>query len=114
MTNHVINTIAGGFSGGGESNSARKKYVRQVNQIAEMIRKISFPKTPELTFSERDAEGIVPHDNDPLVIQVQIFSWNIKRVLVDSGSSADIMYWPTNNCSHTTAPWSIFQESEWK
>ncbi|MCI44464.1 hypothetical protein A2U01_0065703, partial [Trifolium medium] len=26
-TSHVINTISGGFSGGGESNSARKKYV---------------------------------------------------------------------------------------
>ncbi|MCH92502.1 hypothetical protein A2U01_0013442, partial [Trifolium medium] len=92
-TNHVINTIAGGFSGGGESNFARKKYVRQVNQIAEMIGKVSFPKTPEPTFSEHDAEGIVPHDNDPLIIQVHIFNWNIKRVLVDSGSSADIMYW---------------------
>jgi hypothetical protein len=27
---HTLNTISGGFSGGGESNSSRKKYVRQV------------------------------------------------------------------------------------
>jgi len=27
---HTLNTISGGFAGGGESNSSRKKYVRQV------------------------------------------------------------------------------------
>jgi hypothetical protein len=27
---HTLNTISGGFSGGGESSSSRKKYVRQV------------------------------------------------------------------------------------
>jgi hypothetical protein len=35
----------------------------------------------------------VPHDDDPLVIQVQILNCDVKRVLIDSGSSADIMYW---------------------
>ncbi|KAK2389333.1 hypothetical protein QL285_062928 [Trifolium repens] len=35
----------------------------------------------------------MPHDDDPLVIQVQILNCDVKRVLIDSGSSADIMYW---------------------
>jgi hypothetical protein len=38
---------------------------------------------------------VVPHDNDPLVIQVQILNCDVKRVLIDSGNSADIMYWDT-------------------
>jgi hypothetical protein len=36
---------------------------------------------------------VVPHDDDPLVIRVQILNCDVKRVLIDSGSSADIMYW---------------------
>jgi len=43
-------------------------------------------------FSERDAIGIKqPHD-DPLVITLRIEGFTIRRVLVDNGSSADIMY----------------------
>ncbi|MCH85525.1 hypothetical protein A2U01_0006371, partial [Trifolium medium] len=41
----------------------------------------------------RDGRGILPHDNDPLVIQVQILNCDIKIVLVDSGNFADVMYW---------------------
>jgi hypothetical protein len=36
---------------------------------------------------------VIPHDDDPLVVQVQILNCDVKRVLIDSGSSADIMYW---------------------
>jgi hypothetical protein len=90
---HVINTISGGFSGGGESNTDRKRYLRQVNHVTELMGEVSFPKIPELSFSEKDSEGVVPHDNDPLVIQVHILGWDLKRVLMDTGNSANIMYW---------------------
>ncbi|MCI31149.1 hypothetical protein A2U01_0052360, partial [Trifolium medium] len=48
--------------------------------LIEMMGQVSFSKTPDLSFSARDGEGIVPlpHDNDPMVIQVHIFSWDIK------------------------------------
>ncbi|MCI55904.1 hypothetical protein A2U01_0077155, partial [Trifolium medium] len=35
----------------------------------------------------------MPHDDDPVVIQVQILNCDVKRVVIDSGSFADIMYW---------------------
>ena len=45
-------------------------------------------------FSEEDARGIrQPHD-DPLVIMIMIEGFNTRRVLVDNGSSADIIYLP--------------------
>jgi hypothetical protein len=91
-THHVINTIVGGFSGGDESNAARKRYLRQVNHVAELTEAVAFPTTPELSFSEKDSEWVIPHDNDPLVVQVHILGWNIKRVLMDTESSTDIMY----------------------
>ena len=43
-------------------------------------------------FSEEDARGIKqPHD-DPLVIMIMIEGFNTRRVLVDNGSSANIIY----------------------
>ena len=45
-------------------------------------------------FFEEDARGVKqPHD-DPLAIMVMIEGFNIKRVLVDNGSSANIIYLP--------------------
>ena len=45
-------------------------------------------------FSEEGARGVKqPHD-DPLVIMVMIEGFNTRRVLVDNGSSADIIYLP--------------------
>ena len=47
-----------------------------------------------VTFSEDDARGIhQPHD-DALVITMTIAGFITKRVLIDNGSSADIIYLP--------------------
>ncbi|WJX56837.1 hypothetical protein P8452_42457 [Trifolium repens] len=88
-----VNTIAGGFAGGGNSNNARKRYVRKSERELDMVGHVSFPPAPDLSFSPKDATNVAPHDDDPLVIQVQILNCDVKRVLIDSGSSADIMYW---------------------
>jgi len=48
-------------------------------------------RSPNITFSARDFEGVVPHDDDPMVITLQILHWNIKQVLIDTGSSTDIL-----------------------
>ena len=43
-------------------------------------------------FSEEDAKEVKqPHD-DPLVIMLMIEGFNTRRILVDNGSSADIIY----------------------
>ena len=45
-----------------------------------------------MCFSEEDVRGVKqPHD-DPLVIMLVIESFNTRRILVDNGSSADIVY----------------------
>ena len=47
-----------------------------------------------LSFSEEDARGVVmPHD-DALVVTLTVANHAIHRILVDNGSSADILYWP--------------------
>jgi hypothetical protein len=48
-----------------------------------------------LSFSEEDAWGVVlPHD-DSRVVTVTIANHAIHQILVDNGSSADNLYWPT-------------------
>ena len=46
----------------------------------------------DIVFFEQDVKGIrQPHD-DPLVIMLTIEGFNTRKVLVDNGSSADVMY----------------------
>ena len=47
-----------------------------------------------ITFTDKDAERIhYPHD-DAIVITLLIANYTTRRVLVDNGSSADILYYP--------------------
>ncbi|XP_065625200.1 uncharacterized protein LOC136065637 [Quercus suber] len=47
---------------------------------------------PILTFFEKDKEGTTqPHD-DALVITLRIGDYDVKRVMVDGGSTAEVMY----------------------
>jgi len=90
-----VHTIAGGFSGGGPTASQRKKYARGVNSIEERIS--GNPWESDLVFTRADLQDVVPHDNDPVVISVVTAGRKVHRVLVDQGSSADVMFWSTFN-----------------
>ena len=90
-----IHVISGGFSGGGESNSARKAHLRSIRS-GEVVEVQAVSKLPRLdtaiTFSDSDLEGCQhPHD-DPLVVKAVVVNKTIHRVLVDNGSSADIIF----------------------
>jgi len=57
---------------------------------------MKMPKNDELdiVFSERDGWGLrQPHDS-PLEIMLRVEEFNIHRVLIDNGSSVDIIYLP--------------------
>ena len=47
-----------------------------------------------MSFNEADARGVRQPHNDPLVIMLNIEGFNTNRILVDNGSSADIIYLP--------------------
>jgi len=87
-----IHTIAGGFSGGGCTASQRKKYARSVMSV-EVFEDHS--PDVDITFTKGDLRDVVPHDNDPIVISLVTAGRTVHRVLVDQGSSADVMFWPT-------------------
>ncbi|XP_070031994.1 uncharacterized protein [Nicotiana tomentosiformis] len=45
----------------------------------------------EITFTEEDVDGLILLHNDALVISLHVLNFKIKRVLVDPGSSVDII-----------------------
>ena len=46
----------------------------------------------DMSFNEANAKGVKQPHNDPLVIMLTIEGFNTKRILVDNGTSADIIY----------------------
>nr|XP_023905316.1 uncharacterized protein LOC112017085 [Quercus suber]XP_023905317.1 uncharacterized protein LOC112017086 [Quercus suber] len=92
-----IRMIVGGTTTMGSSKKARKAYLRMVYnvQLTSSIPKIARIESPIIGFSEEDARRLHhPHD-DALVVTLRVGDFNMHRVLIDNGSSADILYYPT-------------------
>ena len=88
--------IVGGTTVAGSSKKAHKTYLKMVHtvQLTGSVPKIPRVYNPTIEFSEDDARRLHhPHD-DALVISLQIGDYNMHRVLVDNGSSVDILYYP--------------------
>ncbi|XP_057246822.1 uncharacterized protein LOC130589554 [Beta vulgaris subsp. vulgaris] len=89
-----IHVISGGPTRGGSIHGAKaslKEVRHQVNYNNTRTWPAP-PPMPSVAFTSEDAKGIVyPHD-DPLVISLQISTAMVHRVLVDGGSSANILY----------------------
>jgi len=84
--NHETNYIAGGFAGGGCSNSARKKHLRDIQFAHATTRRR--PYIPPITFTDDDFTAIDLGQDDPMVITVEINKFAIAKTLVDQGSSS--------------------------
>ncbi|XP_075636461.1 uncharacterized protein LOC142608646 [Castanea sativa] len=91
-----IRMIVEGTMTVGSSKKARKTYLRTVQnvQMTSSALKMLRIDSPPIGFSEEDARRLHhPHD-DALVVTIQTEDYNIHRVLIDKGSSADILYYP--------------------
>ena len=90
-----IHVISGRFARGGESSSSRKAHLRSIKS-REVMEVQGVSKLPQLdtaiTFSDSDLEGCQHPHNDPLVIRAVVANKTIHRVLVDNGSSANIIF----------------------
>ena len=90
-----IRMIIGGSSTG-QSSRSRKTYLKVVQnvQLSGRSPKIRTTDKQAITFMDEDAVRIHhPHD-DAIVITLLIADYTTRRVLVDNGSSANILYYP--------------------
>ena len=88
--------IVGGTATTGSSKKARKTYLRMVQNVQLMgsVPKIARRESPIIGFLEEDVRRLHhPHD-DALVVSVRVGDYNVHWILVDNGSSADILYYP--------------------
>ena len=83
------------LEGSQEEDARRKKYAREV--MAVEVQEVDQTPDVDLVFTKADRQDVVPHDNDLVVIPVVTAGRRVHRVLVDQGSSADVMFWSTFN-----------------
>ena len=86
--------VGGGLTS--QSSKSRKTYLKVVQNV-QLSRRSPKTRTPDeqaITFTDEDASRIHhPHD-DAIIITLLIADYSTRRVLVDNGSSADILYYP--------------------
>ena len=80
----------------GSSKKARKTYLKMVQnvQLTGSVPKIARKESPIIGFSEEDARRLHHPYDDALVVSIRVGDYNVHWMLVDNGSSADILYYP--------------------
>ena len=71
-------------------------YLREVFHVYEGVtpapKRLRKESTEEITFTDHDLEGVqLPHF-DSLVVTMRVGNFDVKKILIDPGSSAKIMY----------------------
>jgi hypothetical protein len=88
--------ITGGSTMKFETKKQRNNYLRSVNTIINdgpAVRP-EWAKVP-ITFTKEDLKLKYTNHNDAMVIEVNIAGWVIEKILVDNGSSTDILFLKT-------------------
>ncbi|KAM1161506.1 hypothetical protein ACFX2B_000597 [Malus domestica] len=96
---NVIYSITGGTPISKSSNKAMKNSERtlrsdhQVFQV-EDIRggKYQKPKWDPICFYPEEERGIIYPHNDPLIVEAHIANFEVRRILVDTGASVNMMF----------------------
>ena len=87
--------VVGSTTTSGSSKKARKTYLKMVQnvQLTSFVPKIARVDNPIIGFLEEDAQSL-HHLHDDALVNIPIGDYNTHRVLVDNGSSIDILYYP--------------------
>ena len=98
----MIMPISGGSTLDFENKRQRRDYFRQVHCIVleGPTKRTQWSYSP-ITFTEEDVNLISYPHTDALVIEANIQGWRVGKILVDTGSSADIIF------SDTLTRWGL-------
>ncbi|XP_074374340.1 uncharacterized protein LOC141714737 [Apium graveolens] len=91
----IVDVIFRGYGARGMSNNSHKSYAREVCNVNPQCPK-RYKPSPSLvlSFSDEDyASNIIRGHQDALVITAKIGTNTVKKILVDNGSSVDILYY---------------------
>ncbi|XP_028092210.1 uncharacterized protein LOC114292436 [Camellia sinensis] len=71
----------------------KAEHMREVLSVQLAMKKGKTEENDILTFSSKDLERIQMPHNDALVVTLRVKDFDIKRILIDQGSSVEIMYY---------------------
>ncbi|XP_072087192.1 uncharacterized protein [Arachis hypogaea] len=92
----IINCISGGYAGGGQTSSARKWTYRAMLALGDTTNNPQpVQDIPEMTFCTTDFNCKDTNLDDPVVISLQLGDLIVRKVLLDPGSSADVLFFTT-------------------
>ncbi|KAL5542111.1 hypothetical protein UlMin_009821 [Ulmus minor] len=99
-----VRVIIGGPATG-DTNRARKNYARQARSepfphqinLAEHKNKAPHLSNEPIIFTEEEASGLWHPHKDAIVVALRIASRKVYKILIDNGSSADILFRSTLN-----------------
>ncbi|RDX79754.1 hypothetical protein CR513_39796, partial [Mucuna pruriens] len=93
----TIATISGGGGVFLEEGASRRMHEVQTILTSANRTPLGVKKktNPALTFEHRDLKHGMPSHDEPMVISVIAAEYRIERVLMDQGTSANILYWST-------------------
>ena len=92
----VVSVIAGGFASGGPTIRGAKNHARSLHQVMTSG-KVSMPPFPEVTIAEKDRGKIQAPHEDPMVVEFKVANLRVRRILIDTRSSSDIISWSCLN-----------------
>ncbi|XP_056695357.1 uncharacterized protein [Spinacia oleracea] len=85
-----VAVISGGPAAGGPTMRGQKDYARRLGQVM-LSGKSPVDPFPRIKICESDGGRVATLHDDPLVVEFKIFNMRVKRILIDTGSSSDIM-----------------------
>ncbi|XP_013654241.2 uncharacterized protein LOC106359022 [Brassica napus] len=89
----VIHVISGGYEVSGVSHAAAKKSTRNAKHGLETAQpKRLLLGTDEISFTAKEQEKMLAPHHDALVVSLTIVNCLVKRILVDNGSSSNIIF----------------------
>ncbi|XP_016165279.1 uncharacterized protein LOC107607898 [Arachis ipaensis] len=95
-TRGVIHCISGGSAGGGNTNSARKRSYRTMLMVQSADDAPAIKShVNTISFERSDLRAKATNLDDPVVILIQAGDLLVKKVLLDPGSSADVLFFST-------------------
>ena len=89
----MIHVISGGSEISGISHAAAKKSTRNAKHGLEAAKpKRLLLGTDEISFTAKEQEKVLTPHHDSLVISLTVANCLVKRILVDNGSSGNIIF----------------------
>lgn len=87
----VVNVISNGSNVCGTTYSTVKRYARQNKMdTPKALTRLDKDSQP-ITFDESNAQGLMDHQHDGLVISLSITNTLVRRVLINTGSSTNLI-----------------------